>query len=205
MYCKGCNSLLNENDAICPKCGLDNNKILEETTEIYLTKISNPQEQKNKKNNTPLIITLIFIIAIIIIGLYVFKDCKNTEPNPTPTTSTTTSSQLNTFKFENLRVKYDKKKYTVNNNSIFLKENNNVNITFKNISIDEYTTISNSNELLDDKLGSVETKTYAGLNSYSHIFTVDGNFYLIDVNYSEATNESIQLELSRIIKSLYLK
>lgn len=205
MYCKGCNALLNENDSICPKCGLDNNRILDETTEIYLDKISNPKEHGNRKSNMPIVIILVFILAIAIIILYIFKDSENNVRNDVPTTSTTITAQLSTFKFDNLRLKYDNERYGTSTNTIFLKENNNINIVLKSITIDDYNLLINSNEILDDKLGDIETKTFASENSYSHVFLESEHYYLIQVNYTNIDNENIQLELSRIIESLYLK
>lgn len=208
MYCKECNSLLNENDSICPNCGIDNKEITEETTEIYLDKISNPKEYKNNKNSKTLIFILILILGLGIISLYIFKDSKKENQNDcSTTTTTTTTAKLSEFKFNNLILEYNKEKYGTSSNTIFLKENNNINININEITEENYMEIINSNDAIDDLLGTIETKTFANLelNSYSHIFSYDEKYYLIEVNYDSLDNEVIQLELSRIIKSLKVK
>lgn len=205
MYCKSCNSLLNEDSKICPKCGFDNNNDLEETTEIYLNKIANPRENKNKRHTATLIVFLIFLVAILIVFLYIIKDNSNEEGNVviTTTTTTTTTSNIKKFKFNGIQVEYPKDTYGTLTDTIFLKEDNSIYITFNTISEEEYNEYINTNDVLDDTLGEISTKTFASDNSYSHIFTVNNTYYLIEVNYKDSTtSENIQLELSKIIKSL---
>ncbi len=208
MYCKGCNSLLEENNPICPKCGLDNNSVTEETTEIYLNKISDPRENKGKNNKYPIIICLFFLLSIVLIFLYIFKDSNNKEVNNTTTTKVTekVNEKLKTFKFDSIRLKYPKDTYGTSTNTIFLKEDNSINIVIKNITFEEYNTFVTSNEVLDDSLGEIPTKTYASETSYFHIFTSKDKYYSIEVNYKDIqTSEEIKLELSKIIKSLTIK
>lgn len=208
MYCKGCNSLLEENNAICPKCGLDNNALLEETTEIYLNKISNPRDMKNKKNKLTIVLCLFFSLSIFIIGIYIFKDSSKADINNSTTSKTTekVNEKIKTFKFDSIKLKYPKDTYGTSTNTIFLKSDNSINIVLKNISSEEYNTQITANEVLDDYLGEIPTKTFANENSYFHTFIVKNNYYLIEVNHKGLeTSEETKLELSKIIKSLTIK
>lgn len=208
MYCKGCNSLLEENNSICPKCGLDNNEVTEETTEIYLTNITDPRKNNNKKNKPVIIICLFFALCILIIGIYIFKDSTKAEIKNESTTTTTQNVKENnkTFKFGAIRLKYPKDTYGTSTNTIFLKDDNSINISVSNVSLDEYNTYVTANDCLDDYLGDIPTKTFANDTSYYHVFAVKDKYYLIEVNHKGLeTSEELKLELSKIIKSLTIK
>lgn len=208
MYCKGCNSLLEENNSVCPKCGLDNNTVMEETTEIYLNKISDPRKTKNKKNTLTIVVCLFFLLSILVIGIYIFKDSTKAKINDNTTTTTTEkpNENIKTFKFGSLRFKYPKDSYDTSTNTIFLKSDNSINIVISNVTFEEYNTYTTTNEVLDDYLGDIPTKTFAGETNYYHIFAVNDQYYLIEVNHKGLeTSEEIKLELSSIIKSLTIK
>ena len=208
MYCKGCNSLLEENNSICPKCGLDNNAILEETTEIYLNKISDPRKSKNKKNTLTIVMCLFFALSLLVIGIYVFKDTTKAKINNNTTTTTTEiiNESIKTFKFDLLRFKYPKDTYGTSANTIFLKSDNSINIVINNVTFEDYNAYITTNEVLDDYLGDIPTKTFAGETNYYHVFAVNDKYYLIEVNHKGLeTSEEIKLELSNIIKSLTIK
>ena len=208
MYCKGCNSLLEENNSVCPKCGLDNNAVMEETTEIYLNKISNPRDNNNKKNKLTIVLCLFLSLSVLVIGIYIFKDSSKAKINNTTTAKTTekVNEKIKTFKFDSIRLKYPKDTYGTSTNTIFLKDDNSINIVLNKITFEEYNTYITTNEVLDDYLGEITTKTFASENSYYHIFTVKDNYYLIEVNHKGLeTTEEIKLELSKIIKSLTIK
>lgn len=208
MYCKGCNSLLEENNSVCPKCGLDNDTVLEETTEIYLNNITDPRKNNNKRNKFAVTLCLFFALSILVIGIYIFKDSTKAEikDNSTTTTTEKVNEKIKTFKFGSLRLQYPKDTYGTSTNTIFLKDDNSINIVCNNVSYEEYNTYITTNEVLDDSLGEIPTKTFANDVSYYHIFTVKDKYYLIEINHKGLeTSEETKLELSKIIKSLTIK
>ena len=207
MYCKKCHNLIPENEKICPKCGFDNDHELDETKEIYIDQVLAKNNNINKAKSKSVVIALLFILIVSVISIYVVKDSKAIDSTNT-TSKTTTEVPLildKEFNFKDIKMRYPSNIFGTSRNTIFYKTNNAFNIEVKLLEENEYNDIINSSELLDSKLGNIETKTYASSNSYSHIFTYLENYYLITVNYViDETLEStkIQLEIAKIINTL---
>ena len=209
MYCKKCNTLVENEDLICPYCKFDNHEDFNETTEIYLDRISqrvNKVEEK-KRNYKTVIILLIFIISGVII-FYLVKDGKTLANNEEIVTTTQKIVILNTkFNYKNIVLSYSNENFGASTNTIFYKNNNNYNITTSIVDENNYNDIINSNELLDSKLGDVDVKTYANEESFSYLLTHKDENYLISVVYdnTDTDKEAIQLEISKILNSIELK
>lgn len=208
MYCKNCHNILKDDELICPNCGYDNTALdntLEETKEIMLD-----QKLVNKpiKNTLTIkvIIILLLLVTLFVIAIYIIKDSKSIDnENNEPSTKEITNILDKEFKFKDLKMNYPSNDFGTSKNTIFYKNNNAFNIEVSSLEENEYNDIINSNELLESKLGNINTLTYAEENSYYHVFNYNNNYYLITVNYiitETVEGTSIQLEIAKILNTL---
>lgn len=210
MYCSKCNTLIENETTICPKCHFDNSENLDETTEIYLEKIvKNTEPVIVKKNRIKVVSILVLVLIIFVIFFYVIKDSTLVTDNVKPEVTTQKIILLNkTFKLKNIKMMYSEENYGTSTNTIFNKHDNKFNINVSLIDEQTYNEYLNSEDILDSKLGNIETKTFAEDSSYSHIFKLLDDYYLIKVNYSndnQADSLNIQTELSKTINTLEQK
>lgn len=209
MYCKKCNILIEKDTSICPNCNFNNDENLDETTEIFLNRVTNEANNvivKEKKHKTVLVLLIFLVIGISL--FYIIKDSKAINDVSDITTTQQIIILNKKFKLKNIVINYSDLNFGASTNTIFYKNNNDYNINISLIDENEYNEILNTSELLDSKLGSMETKTYASDNSYSHIFNYLDEYYLITVNYpatSDEENVNIQNEMSKIINTLEKK
>lgn len=206
MYCKKCKTLLKDNETTCPNCLFDNVENIDTTKELENISTS-VNKSKNQSPNILPIIILLFLLSIGIVCIYLIKDSKASDDKILTEVPTTLKITKKKFKFNKLVFNYTDN-FGTSKNTIFYKNNTAININFKNITNEEYNNIINANECLDYKLGTIDTKTYAGDNFYSYVFIYQDEFYEITVNYvNDITiyNESMQLEISQILKSIQLK
>lgn len=202
MYCRKCNNLLNNEEIICSKCGFDNTQDFSYT--VNEKKFNNSSHEKNK-----ILKLYLFMISILIIScftcLYIFSD---TETSRIKNNNYKNSREVNIydgeFIFHNIIIKYPSNSYGTSTNTIFYKNNNNYKIEFKFLNEKEYNKLNYRN-LLDSKLGSINTKTIETKEGYTHLFTLNNQYYIIEINYdNEDTLEGLkhQLELTKIINTL---
>lgn len=209
MYCKKCNTLIEKDTSICPNCNFNNDQNLDETTEIFLDRVTKEANQvvvKEKKYRTVLVLLMFLVIGISL--FYIIKDSKAINDVNNITTTQQIIILNKKFKFKNIIVNYSDLNFGTSSNTIFYKNNNEYNINISIIDENEYNEILNTNELLDSKLGSFDTKTYASDNSYSHIFNYLDEYYLITINYPSDIKDEyamIQSEMSKIINTLEKK
>lgn len=210
MYCKKCNSLIENDTSICPNCRFNNEEDLNETTEIYLDKISraaNPVVVKRKNYKTVVILLLFIVLGVV--SFYVIKDSNAIITNTSNEITTQQVIILNKkFKLNSITMNYSDLTYGTSTNTIFNKKDNEFNIEINIITEDEYNELLNTKEVLTSKLGEVETNTFAEETYYSHIFKHNDVYYEITVNYkNDNTDESnnIKNELSKIINTLHAK
>ena len=209
MYCKKCQTLLEEDNMICPKCKFDNkhNVITKNKNDLANLDKELKEERKNKNYIFPTLITLA-IFALCGLILYSIKDTKSDlKEEPITTTKIVVENELkNEFKFNNIKLKYTDN-FGSATSTIFYISNAAINITFRNIELVEYQQLLEANECLDSKLGDISAKTYATDNSYSYLFMLDDEYYHITVNYSNSNDmtEQITNEINKILNSIEIK
>lgn len=206
MYCKNCKNLLPENEFICDRCHFDN--FFEKgLSDDLIIKRTSP-----KKNNSSFfsVVVLFCILVIGIVFIYSIGETKAIS-DQISTTSTTTQhilvkERIFEFLFSDIKLSYSEL-FGNSTNTIFYKNNTDINITINTIAMENYNNIINSNDCLDSKIGEIPTKTYAGDLFYSHIFVLNNNYYEIKVNYVNdfnIYNEPLQKEISKILNSIVL-
>lgn len=200
MYCQKCNRLLYEDNYICPKCGFDN--------KIRISKKKNLEYTPKKHKNTKFIALIIFL-CILVVGLtavLIKVEKKNNENNKQETINNNVDLK-NSFIYKELEIKYPDN-WGSSAGTIFYKDYAKINITFRNLTETEYTTLIENNECLPSTLNKIKTQTYASTNSYAHIISTEGTYYIITVNYPDNdrifTNE-VKLEIDKILSSLEIK
>lgn len=214
MYCKKCHTLLEESSAMCPNCYYDNNLDIQndQTMEFKAIKIEG-MNKKPKINIRPItIIIFIMLICATLIIIYMIKDKKNIhnkEITTTIITTTVNNANYNSFKYKNIEMKYSDN-FGASANTIFYKQNSNINIEINTIDETEYNNILNldETEILTDKLGNIETKTLANENNYQHLFIYNNEYYNIKVNFISDDNiydGNAQMEISKILNSIIEK
>lgn len=204
MYCKNCKNLLPENEFICDRCHFDNvfEKIINNDLNIKKT-------SSKKKNSSFFSVVVLFCILVIgVVFIYTIGETKAISIENIVTTNTTVviENKKTEFKFKDLVLSYSSL-FGNSSNTIFYKNNTDINITINTILEEDYNNILNGNDCLDSLLGEINTKTYAGELFYSHIFKVNETLYEIKVNYVNdinVYNESLQNEINRIINSIVL-
>ncbi len=89
MFCKNCGNKLKENDRFCGECGvqvtemntvMSANEPIEQTKQPSVKRTSNPKQFK-------LIIGVVALIAVLIVGYYVFKGSSENHRSPQQTIS----------------------------------------------------------------------------------------------------------------------
>ena len=211
MYCKKCHTLLEESSSMCPNCYYDNNLDYqnEATQEFKAIKIEGMGVSKSKAKIRP--ITFIILLLLICSGLIVFYMVKDknslNEKDLTTTIVTTTTEPIKAkkFKFQAVELEYGDN-FGSSANTIFYKNNSNINIEISTISLEEYNNLIET-EALDKKLGEVDTKTIAGDLFHSYLFTFNNEYYNIKVNFIEDTdiyNIDVQSEIHQILSTLVL-
>lgn len=205
MYCKKCNHLLKES-SICPNCGFNNDEEVKsnELKEAYVK-----PKKKNTYMHVIILISIMFIISLVLIVVYSIKDSKkdDTLERLDKTLTTTVFNKTKTFKFDNLILEYPDS-FGVATNTIFYKNNSEINISINSIDLETYNQSIELNEHLDSKIGEFNSITYAEDNSYSHLIIDGDKYYLIKVNYvndRSAYTEEVQLTISNILNSLKKK
>ncbi len=193
MYCQKCNRLLYEDNYICPKCGFDN--------KIRISKKKNLEYTPKKHKNTKFIALIIFL-CILVVGLtaVLIKVEKNNNENNKQETINNNVDLKNSFIYKELEIKYPDN-WGSSAGTIFYKDYAKINITFKNLTETEYTTLIEKNECLPSTLTKIKTQTYASTNLYAHLISTEGTYYIITVNYPDNdrifTNE-VKLEIDKI-------
>jgi hypothetical protein len=121
-------------------------------------------------------------------------------------TTTTTKEVVNTkeFKVGNLRFYYPEE-FDVDNNTIFLKDNHDINIVFNIIDEETYVDLLSNNELLDTELNDIEAETYANENNYGYLLDIKNTKYHIVINYTSDITEENQTQINKILKSILIK
>jgi len=209
MYCKKCHTLLEEDNLVCKKCKFDNGKNV-------ITKNKKDLQNLDKEINEEIIhkdyiLPTFIVVGVLTLGallLYSVKDTKSDlEQNPETTTSIIVEKETkHEFTFNKIKLYYTDS-FGSATSTIFYIQNAAINITFRNIELDDYKQLLEANECLDSKLGDVAAKTYAGDNSYSYLFMVDDEYYNITVNYSDShdMNEQVTNEINKILKTIEIK
>lgn len=203
MYCRKCNNLMNNEEIICSKCGFDNTEEFGCTTDDERPK--NTYYERIKAWELYLFMIVVLVISIFI-SSYIFNDTKLDKAKNNNIDKKTQEKALfdNEFTFHSIKVKYPNDTYGTSTNTIFYKTNNNYKIEFKFLTEKEYIKL-NSHYSLDSKLGNIPTKTDDTLNGYTHLFTVNNQYYMLEVSYdNEDTLDGLerQLELTKIINTL---
>ena len=75
----------------------------------------------------------------------------------------------------------------------------------KNISDIEYSNYINGNDCIDALIKGINTKTFAGDNFYSYVFSHNNKYYEVRINYVNNTSlytKEIQSELVKILNSV---
>ncbi len=203
MYCKNCNKLLKNNEKICSECGFNN--------DITDNKLIEKKKYKKEKDNSKGAITIIVFLLVITASfafIYTVRDMKKQdEAGINGTLTTTEEVKLKKFKYDNLILEYPPS-FGVSSSVIFLKENSNINIELSKVSLDEYNSLIELNDTLDNKVGEFSSKTFADENAYFNLIALNDKYYVIKVNYISDTNvytESVQLQISKILNTLKKK
>ena len=129
------------------------------------------------------------------------------EKDITTTIVTTTTEPIKAkkFKFQAVELEYGDN-FGSSANTIFYKNNSNINIEISTISAEEYNNLTLT-EALDKKLGEIDTKTIAGDLYHSYLFAYNNEFYSLKVNFIEDTNIyniDVQSEIHQILNTLVL-
>ena len=209
MYCKKCHTLLEEDNPVCKKCKFDNDKNVITKNKKDLQNLD--KEINEEKMHKDYIIPMLITISVITLGailLYSVKDTKSDlKQGPTTTTSIVVDKETkHEFTFNNIRLYYTDS-FGSATSTIFYIQNAAINMSFKNIELEEYKQLLEANECLDSKLGDVTAKTFAGDNSYSYLFMVNDEYYNITVNYSNSHDmtEQITNEINKTLKTIEIK
>lgn len=204
MYCKNCKNLLPENEFICDRCHFDNCFEKGLSDDLIIKRTS------SKKNNQSFfsVVVLFCILVIGVVFIYSIDESKAISDTNISSTTTTLKIEMKTsnFIFQNIKLVYPSI-FGASSNTIFYKNNTDINITVNALSHEEYNNIINANDCLDSVINGITTKTYAGELYYSHVFLIDNIFYEIKVNYINDLNiynEALQNEVNKIINSLVL-
>jgi len=214
MYCKKCRKLLKDTEYICPSCGFDNNEEfnIENTAELELQKIVDEQFRKSKKEEVkigPIVCVILGMFLIFLAIHFINNRNEQAEIDKYKTTnpSTIPSKKSAKFKFKKLNFTYPDS-FGSTGATIFYKEYDKINITFKAIDQVEFDNYINSNDMLETKMGDYEVKTFAGDNFYSYLLVYKNVNYLITVNYvNDLTiySENVQLTIHSILDSIEAK
>ncbi len=208
MYCKKCHALLEEDNLICEKCKFNNDKnvITKNKKDLQILDKEINAGKVHKDYLIPMLI-VISVITLAALLLYSIKDTKS-DLNQTVTTTSIIVDKETTheFTFNKIRLYYTDS-FGSATSTIFYIQNASINITFKNIELEEYKQLLEANECLDSKLGEISAKTYAGDNSYSYLFMVNDEYYNITVNYTNSHDmtEQITNEINKTLKTIEIK
>jgi hypothetical protein len=208
MYCKRCHSKIEKNIINCPVCGFNNSNDFEmgKTTEIDIAAINGYKEPPNKNKTNPKIIfsiAIILILSILCIKSFI-TDTKSYDMDKYTTTTTKEVVNTKEFKVGNLRFYYPEE-FDVENNTIFLKDNHDINIVFNIIDEETYVDLLSNNELLDTELNDIEAETYANENNYGYLLDIKNTKYHIVINYTSDITEENQTQINKILKSILIK
>lgn len=208
MYCKKCNTLMEDGKFVCDVCGYDNSEVtdtLEETKEINI----NPPKFKLEENKTKVKKSIIILLIILIIGgasFYIINDSKSIDESIQKSTKNKDLDNDKTFTLNKINFSYPSSLFGASKSTIFYKDNNAYNIEIKEISMDEYTKKINNEFKDESSLNNIKTNTSATEKKYEHILAYQDSYYSIVVNYLlDETLEStkIQLEMTKIINSIH--
>ena len=208
MYCKRCHSKIEKNTINCPVCGFNNSNDFEmgKTTEIDIAAINGYKETHNKNKTNPKIIfsiAIILILSILCIKSFI-TDTRSYDIDNYTTTTTKEVVNTKEFKVGNLRFYYPEE-FDVENNTIFLKDNHDINIVFNIIDEETYVDLLSNNELLDTELNDIEAETYANENNYGYLLDIKNTKYHIVINYTSDITEENQTQINTILKSILIK
>ena len=201
MYCKKCKNLLPENVTLCSNCKFDNFLDLKSSITFSSKNVVN-----SKRHSSGFSVVVLFIFLCI--GVILFYSV-----NATKAYNVDYIKQHNTINFglETYEYVFDDLKFTYNErfgsskNTIFYKNNTDININIKTISDIDYSNYVNSNDCIDSVIKGINTKTFAGDNFYSYVFFHNSKYYEVRINYidnSSLFNKDIQSELIKILNSV---
>lgn len=197
MYCKRCKNLLPENVYICNNCNFDNSLYYEYKNTLKSNKI-----KKKKQNSSFSVVALFILVCLGVVTFYSFND-NMTYGKVLSTPPKEVIVKKNNFVYQHFKFSYPEN-FGTSTNTIFFKNNTDINIKIKEITVDDYNTELNSHDFLDTYIKSIPAKTYAEDYKYGYLFIYNNKYYDISVNYiNDGTyTELIQLTISNIINSL---
>ena len=208
MYCKHCHKRIDQNIINCPYCGFNNSNDFEigKTTELDLRLINGYKEPPNKHKANPKFIT---VIAILLIGsalgiTYLLRDSKANDEKYYTTTTTNEITSTKAYSIGDFKFYYTPE-FSKDNNTLYLNENNSININYNVIDDTEYYEILNNHETLDTALNTIDAKTYAEDGKYGYLIDYNKKKYHIVINYTSDISEEVQASINKILKSITVK
>lgn len=197
MRCIRCNKEINSD--ICPYCAQDNRQKLKPLSFDNLI----IEKKKRKFNNIFVIVTFFSVILAIFIG-YTIEDSKSLENDPKKTKIDIV--EANTFYFIAFAFSYPND-FIERDQTLYYKNNEQINIAFKTISADEASEIINTEEMIDCQVGDIKSTKYIKEDYYVYLFTYQQNYYTITVNYPNniLKQEDLSNALERIVMSIKIK
>ena len=198
MYCQKCNRLLSDDNLKCSKCGFDNS-LVSKSNKLKETEFKND----NKLKPSTIIIGIIILVVLSYILTVIIINSTKKEEYEFNNTVTEKVELTNTLTFKGIKISYPDT-WGSSKTTVFNRESPKINITFKEIVETEYNELTKINECLKHSFQGFDALTYASDSSYSYIFSLDGIYYKITVNYenSNSYNDTIQNEISNIIDSI---
>lgn len=201
MYCKKCKNLLPEREFICNHCKFDN--FFESGYQETL--IVKKKIKQKKQSPVFSVVVLFMLVCIGVILLYSVNETKAYDGYDITTTQTIKIELAkHEFVLNDLKFIYPET-FGTSTNTIFYKKNTDININIREITLEEYNTMINSNDILDAFIKTIPTKTFAGDNYYSHLLIYNSKYYDIKVNYVSdpySFTEDLQKSISDIINSI---
>lgn len=197
MYCHKCNRLLSDDNLVCTKCGFDNN-----TIKSHKLKESETKEPTKINPKIAFLGILILIGLCFLLSMIIFRKPNNEEIQYTETTTEKVVLN-NELKYKELTINYPDS-WGSSKTTIFYRDLPKINITFHEITETEYNELQGLHDCLKHSFNDFEGLTFAEDNSYGYIFTLNGIYYKIIVNYENRNNynETVQNEISKIIDSI---
>lgn len=193
MYCKRCKTLIPDDETICPKCNYDNSKYSQPLQE--LNNYALPKRILSYRKIATLLISII-LISIGIITLYTTFSKADIEVD--------NHVQYKTFTFNDLKFKIPST-YGTSTNTIFYKNNTDINININEITSTEYDNEIKKNKPTSATLNKLEALMYQDNNTNTYLLKHNDAYYIIRLNYvsdAKIYTDDVKNDINKILNSI---